>query len=279
MLKWCTYCQHYMGEKQPYDSFELTHGICDPCLSQGRHKDSLHIRALQPIAAFHQDLRDKAVAGVDISIPDVIAASKRLGISSLDMTIGILQPILNEMGRLFLAGKVTVAKEHAFTQKVEGMMRDLFAMTPAMKNSQGQQPVVILSCVDGNYHWLGLRLLELSLLEEGIPVRAFIPSLPRDEVIQLAVDLRPLVLGLSVYDLKQCHEALLIREGIQQRTGGSYVPQIAVGGHGAKEFLEAQGVNQLIEQGIGYFRESFEFVAYMKNYLTELSQGTAEASA
>lgn len=279
MLKWCTYCQHYMGEKQPYESLELTHGICDPCWSEGRHKDSSYIRALRPIAAFHQDLRDKAVAGVDISIPEVIAASKSLGISSVDMAIGILQPILNEMGRLFLAGKVTVAKEHAFTQKVEGIIGDLFAMTPAMKNCQGQSPMVLLTCVDGNYHWLGLRLLELSLLEEGIPVRAFIPSLPRDEVIQLAVDMRPLVLGLSVYDQKQCHEAFLIREGIQRKTGGMHVPHIAVGGHGAKEFLEAKGVDQLIEQDIGYFRQSFDFVASMKKFLAEKSQGTEEASA
>ncbi|HET9241143.1 MAG TPA: hypothetical protein VFO10_28010 [Oligoflexus sp.] len=279
MLKWCTYCQHYMGEKQPYESLELTHGICDACCSEGRHKDISHIRALQPIAAFHQDLRDKAVDGADISIPDVITASKSLGISSVDMAIGILQPILNEMGRLFLAGKVTVAKEHAFTQKVESMISDLFAMTPAMKNCQGQKPLVILSCVDGNYHWLGLRLLELSLLEEGIPVRAFVPSLPRDEIIQLAVDMRPLVLGLSVYDRQQCHEAWLIREGIQRRTEGAYVPHVAVGGHGAKEFLEAKGVDQLIERDIGYFRQSLDFVAYLKNFLTERDPCEDEASA
>lgn len=279
MLKWCTYCQHYMGEKQPYESFELTHGICDPCWADGRHKDSSHIRALQPITAFYQDLRDKAVAGVDISIPEVIADSKKLGITSVDMTIGILQPILNEMGRLFLAGKVTVAKEHAFTQKVESLISDLFTMTPAMKNCQGQKPLVILSCVDGNYHWLGLRLLELSLLEEGIPVRAFIPSLPRDEVIQLAVDMRPLVLGLSVYDLQQCHEAWLIREGIQRKTAGTYVPHMAVGGHGAKEFLEHRGVDQLIDQDIGYFRQGLDFVAYMKTFLMTKDPSIDEASA
>jgi methanogenic corrinoid protein MtbC1 len=268
-----------MGEKQPYESFELTHGICDPCWADGRHKDSSHIRALQPIAAFYQDLRDKAVAGVDISIPEVIADSKKLGITSVDMTIGILQPILNEMGRLFLAGKVTVAKEHAFTQKVESLISDLFTMTPAMKNCQGQKPLVILSCVDGNYHWLGLRLLELSLLEEGIPVRAFIPSLPQGEVIQLAVDMRPLVLGLSVYDLQQCHEAWLIREGIQRKTAGTYVPHMAVGGHGAKEFLEQRGVDQLIDQDIGYFRQGLDFVAYMKTFLMTKDPSIDEASA
>jgi methanogenic corrinoid protein MtbC1 len=183
------------------------------------------------------------------------------------------------MGRLFLAGKVTVAKEHAFTQKVESMISDLFTMTPAMKNCLGEKPLVILSCVDGNYHWLGLRLLELSLLEEGIPVRAFIPSLPRDEVIQLAVDMRPLVLGLSVYDLQQCREAWLIREGIQRKTAGAYVPHMAVGGHGAQEFLEQRGVDQLIEGDIGYFRQSLDFVVYMKTFLTTREQSVDEASA
>jgi methanogenic corrinoid protein MtbC1 len=245
----------------------MTHSICKSCRDSAKHSDSAHIQKIQSIAEFYHDIRDKAVDGADIVIEEVIADSKRLGISPVDMAIGILQPVLNEMGQLFLDGKVTVAKEHAFTHKVDRMVSDLFALTASMKKCQQQAPLVILTCVEGNYHWLGLRLLQLSLLEEQIPTQAFVPSLPRDEIIQLAVEQRPLVLGLSVYDRGQCAEAWTIREGIRNRTAGSYTPKVAVGGNGAKEFLDEKGVDQLLEQDIGYFRQSLDFVAYMKSFL------------
>ncbi len=267
MLIWCAYCQHYLGEKQPYESFEMTHSICEKCCESGRHKDRAHIREIQPIAKFHADIRDKAVRGEEILIEQVLAESKRLGISSVDMAIGILQPVLNEMGRLYEEGKVTVAQEHAFTDKVDRMITDLFALSPAMKNCKEKSPLVMLTCVDGNYHWLGLRLLELNLLEENIPTRAFIPSLPRDEIIQLAAKLRPVVLGLSVYQKEQCAEASSIRAGILQRTAGAFAPIMAVGGNGAKQLLEEKGLEQWIENEIGFFRQSLDFVAYMKTFL------------
>ncbi len=267
MLIWCAYCQHYLGEKQPYESFEMTHSICEKCCESGRHKDRAHIKELQPIAEFHANIRDKAVEGEEILIEQVLAESKRLGISSVDMAIGILQPVLNEMGRLHEQGKVTVAQEHAFTDKVERMISDLFALSPAMKNCQEKRPLVMLTCVDGNYHWLGLRLLELNLLEVNIPTRAFIPSLPREEIIQLAAQLQPIVLGLSVYQKEQCTEASSIREGILQSTAGAYAPTVVVGGHGAKQLLEEKGLTQWIENDIGFFRQSLDFVAYMKTFL------------
>jgi methanogenic corrinoid protein MtbC1 len=267
MLKWCAYCQHFLGEKPPYDSFEMTHGICESCRASQRSQDSAHIMQIQTIAEFYNDIRDKAVAGHDISIPEVIAESKRLGISSVDMAVGILQPILNEMGGLFIQGKVTVAIEHAFTHKVDRMVTDLFVLSTAMKDTHQKSPQVMLTCVDGNYHWLGLRLLELSLLDEGIPARAYIPSLPREEIIRLAVDQRPIVLGISVFDRAQCGEAGLIRDAILQRTQGQYAPRLAVGGNGAKQLLAERAVDQLIEHEIGYFRQSLDFVEFLKSFL------------
>jgi hypothetical protein len=54
---------------------------------------------------------------------------------------------------------------------------------------------------------------------------------------------------------------------------------MAVGGHGAKEFLEQRGVDQLIEQDIGYFRQGLDFVAYMKTFLTTKDPSIDEVSA
>jgi hypothetical protein len=31
MLKWCSYCQQFLGEVPDYDNFAVSHGICPGC--------------------------------------------------------------------------------------------------------------------------------------------------------------------------------------------------------------------------------------------------------
>jgi hypothetical protein len=38
MVTVCAWCQKYMGSREPLDSHELTHGICDDC----REREHLH---------------------------------------------------------------------------------------------------------------------------------------------------------------------------------------------------------------------------------------------
>ncbi|HYX33497.1 MAG TPA: B12-binding domain-containing protein [Oligoflexus sp.] len=267
MMKWCAYCQHYIGEKPPYTNFEVTHGICDDCCALRRHKDLAHISMIRPIVEFYKDLRDKAQSGTFIDLEGTISRSKELGIRPLDMAIGILQPSLNEIGKLFAAGTVTIAHEHAFTNSVDRMISQLFALTPAMKICQANPPLVVLSCVDGNYHWLGLRLLELALLGEGVSTRVFIPSLPGNEIIAQTIHLQPKVLGLSICSPTQIPEVEVIGHEIRATFSAPALPQIAVGGYGVHAFLDAKGTEQHEEKGLAYFRQSLDFVAFIRKTL------------
>ncbi len=267
MLKWCSYCQHFLGEKEPYEILEFTHGICENCRKLGRQKDAAHLKNLRPIIDFYNNLKDRALRSERLQLSEVIAESKQLGLSPLDTAIGVLQPALTEMGTLYAQGKVTAAKEHAFTTFVDRMVTHLLASSNGLVLSDEMQPSVVLTCIDGNYHWLGLKLLELALLEEQVPTRLFIPSLPTAEIIQLALEMRPQVLGISIFDRTQTVEAQNILAGIRAGTIDGYVPKIAVGGNGARVFLDEHGVDQLIEDDVGYFRQAYDFTNFLKSFL------------
>jgi hypothetical protein len=34
MLRYCSFCGLFLGEKEPYENKEVTHGICSPCLKE-----------------------------------------------------------------------------------------------------------------------------------------------------------------------------------------------------------------------------------------------------
>lgn len=267
MLKWCSYCQHFIGEKEPYERLEFTHGICDSCRQLGRQSDKTHLKNLKPIVDFYKSLKDRAVSSERLNLSEIIEESRQLGLSSLDTAIGILQPALIEMGTLFMQSKVTAAKEHAFTAFVDKMVTHLLASHTAMETMDVEKPEVLLACVDGNYHWLGLKLLELALLEEKIPTRLYIPSLPTAEIISLALELRPAVIGLSIFDAKQAEEARVICDAIEGDQGARYRPKIAVGGNGARVYLEEHQQEALHIGSISYFRQAFAFTDFLKEQL------------
>lgn len=31
MIRWCSYCQKFLGERAPFDDPSFTHGICERC--------------------------------------------------------------------------------------------------------------------------------------------------------------------------------------------------------------------------------------------------------
>lgn len=64
-----------------------------------------------------------------------------------------------------------------------------------------------------------------------------------------------------------------LREGILLKTEGTYVPKVVVGGHGVKQFLDEKGLDQWIENEIGFFRQGLDFVEYMKSCLPHNDDG------
>ncbi|HQU34254.1 MAG: hypothetical protein B7Z68_10900 [Acidobacteria bacterium 21-70-11] len=199
MISWCSYCQTYQGEVPPFDRFDLTHGICKACTEKKAMADGDAVARIQPIVDFHARLREKARDGFATAPRDVFDQAVALGIQPLDLLIGLVQPALYEIGDLWTRGEVTVANEHRFSAMVDSLTALVLERMPRGRGlRRSAEPDVLLANADGNYHTLGVRMVELLLVAHGLTTVAVVPGVPAGETLELARSLRPRTFGVSV---------------------------------------------------------------------------------
>jgi methanogenic corrinoid protein MtbC1 len=240
MFRWCSYCQKLLGETPPYDDYRVSHGICSECAGKLDGGAEFPVRGL----ALFQKLFAAAQEG-DLSVcRRVIAEALSLGWSASDAAVGLIQPALYEIGRLWEAGKVSIAQERVFSAWCDRAMTLLEKHSPKISG----KPQVLICAVDGNRHLLGPRMAALYLRDRGVRATALLSGLPDDEIVKLCRLKRPEVLGLSV-----AMEAGLPRvRAIKDRLGDlQRPPRVVVGGLAARleaaaEFERVQTVADIL---------------------------------
>ena len=78
------------------------------------------------------------------------------GQNLVDVELHIIQPAMYQIGEKWQANQVTVAQEHIATAIVQSVM------TAALLRSTPPAPIgkrVLLACVAGNHHTVGLRMV------------------------------------------------------------------------------------------------------------------------
>lgn len=199
MIRWCTYCQSYMGESEPFNKFDLTHGMCAGCAKSGAGETAAAVKQLRPLSDFFRKLRAEVRKGINSDPADWIKKAFELGIKPQDLLLGVVQPVLYEVGELWAKGEITVAAEHRFSAFTEAMVNAIFLHYPDIaRHRQSEEPDILLANADGNYHTLGLKFLELGLLAAGLKTFTVLPGLPCREVLGLVNELHPGGVGLSI---------------------------------------------------------------------------------
>ena len=186
-----------MGESAPYDDFSWTDGICLSCKAEIKSKKVIDLSAMNHKIEFFRDLRIKAFKGEIINHIAMLKQAEQLHIQPGDVLIGVLQPILCEIGNLFEQGKISTIEEHRFSilaEKVLSHFEEKYLQALATSN-----PCVILASADQNYHTIGVRILSLLLMAEGIRVMSIVPSVPAQDLARLCEETNPKVLGISIF--------------------------------------------------------------------------------
>lgn len=240
MIRWCAYCQTFQGEVPPYDSYDLTHGVCDACEKASKPTDGDAIDAIRPLARFYRELRFRAVDGFDAPGSRILDEAMALGIQPVDLLVGMLQPALAEIGTAWAEGRVSVAIEHRFSAAVESVAVAALARLPRSSGvRQAARPEILLTIADGNFHTLGLKVVELILLSAGRAVLAVAPGLPSSEIIELARSSKPEVLGVSASGTEHVAPVREIAEGLATWPPQTR-PRLVVGGQLAKAGLQLE---------------------------------------
>ena len=161
---------------------------------------------------------------------DAAAAERTLrGFDQLGAQVDVIQPALEQLGELCACGQASAAEERRATAIVERLLpRRLAAAAP------GSRERVVLACVEGEHHALGLRMTADVLGDAGFSVDYLGASVPLEALLRLVEDEAAPLVGLSV-SLSAGVPALL-------RTGRAlaameHPPRLFLGGGGVPESL------------------------------------------
>lgn len=195
MIKWCSYCHHYICECEPWDDFQITHGVCQTCFQLVLDDIPPDPLAMQEIKRFFRSMQAVARSGTQVEVDQILQESDRLRLPPIDLMLGILQPLLVQIGLLWEAGRVTVAEEHRFSALADQLLAHA---RKAFGASAPDRVNLILFNAEGNDHCLGLMMAEYFFTACGIATQVLIQGLPDHAILDLLDSRKPDVVGFSV---------------------------------------------------------------------------------
>ncbi|HEY3286354.1 MAG TPA: cobalamin-dependent protein [Gemmatimonadaceae bacterium] len=154
------------------------------------------------------------------------------GRSLVDVELHVIQSALYRIGERWQANEVSVAQEHMASAIVQSVMTiALLQASPRAANGKK----VLLACVAGNDHAIGLRIVADAFLLGGWDVRYLGPNVPTPALIGQVIEWQPHLLGLSVSFAQQLP---VVRDVIAQLDArlGLRRPGVIVGGLAINNF-------------------------------------------
>lgn len=232
MLRWCSWCQKFMGETPPLDDYRISHGLCRDCEETAGNAAAsrVQIEKTRGIKLFFQDIHRSVLSREFLKAREIIERADKLEIDDISLVFGVLQPTLHNVGLMWESGLIDVGQEHAYTDIVGRTLELLYSRSPhADGHRQSSSPAVLLACVNGNSHSVGIRMLEYQLAASGIPSYLLAPGAPAAEIAAAVAKLKPRVLGLSIAISFQSSELDNIKKALAGQP--QPWPEVYVGGN------------------------------------------------
>ncbi len=150
----------------------------------------------------------------------------------LGFELHVIQPALYWIGELWQANQASVAQEHLATAIVHAVMTVGLVRSPP-KSLNGKR--VLLACVEGNQHAVGLRIVADSFMLSGWDVQYLGANVPTRALVQQVEQWRPNLVGLSV---SFAHQLPVVKSIIQQLSDrlGNAKPAVTIGGLAINRF-------------------------------------------
>jgi methylmalonyl-CoA mutase cobalamin-binding domain/chain len=154
------------------------------------------------------------------------------GQSLVDVELHVIQPSLYHIGDKWQANQVTVAQEHMATAITESVMTlGLLRSSPLAAIDKR----VLLACVEGNNHTIGLRMVSDAFQLTGWDVQYLGANVPTKALVDQAVEWKPHVIGLSVSFAQQLRVVKEVVTQLRDRLGNTR-PTVIIGGLAINRF-------------------------------------------
>jgi methanogenic corrinoid protein MtbC1 len=179
-------------------------------------------------SAFEAEL----LAGNHRGAQAVLDATLDAGSSLVEAEMHVVQPALYRIGRKWQANQVSVAQEHLSTSIARmAMARGLLRSDPPPLNGRK----VLLACVQGNEHAVGLQMVADAFQLDGWDVQYLGANVPARSLVAHAAAWKPDLLGLSVSFPQQLRVVKEIVAAMKAALDDSR-PPVLVGGLAVNRF-------------------------------------------
>ncbi len=156
--------------------------------------------------------------------------ARSMGCRLVDVLMGLVAPLLYQIGEEWERGVVTVDDEHRFTAFCEALYELVAAeIAPAAS----PRSVVLAMNAPDNHHTLGIRLLALWLLDRGVGARVVLPTPSPQDLVGLVLETQPRVLMISLSLAQQQPKVATLIAGIAKLPERQR-PRILIGGSAVK---------------------------------------------
>jgi methanogenic corrinoid protein MtbC1 len=234
MIIWCSYCQIFIGETEPYHNFSLSHGICEQCEKSIATAHEKTINLARELGEIHKTIRSAArrndLEAVELAIEHANAA----GIRSADILMGVLSPLLYKIGLAWQRGNITIKEEHHFTEFAEKIYKLIAAKTQSAlpPTNTSERPILLMNTTT-NAHNLGVRFVSLWL--ESLGLRSKIVEMPKNyhDLERNIHEYAPKFLLISLSIADQRDEVVSLVQGVH-RLPKALQPKIIIGGYAVK---------------------------------------------
>jgi methanogenic corrinoid protein MtbC1 len=191
-------------------------------------------------------LRDALVAGDRRGALKLMEGQPGLDADPFAATASLVHEAMVSVGRGWQANRISVAQEHLATATAQTVMVQTFCAQEAAV-PYGKR--VVLACVEGNHHGLGLRMVADAFELAGWQVACLGPNTPTRTLVEMADREPPDLIGLSASlprHLRPARDAI----GALRAKLGARAPRILLGGQVVNRFsriARTLGADQVLE--------------------------------
>lgn len=153
----------------------------------------------------------------------------------VDVEMHVMQPALYAIGEKWQANQVSVAQEHMATAIVQSVMTAGLLRAPPPPDPLGTR--VLLACVEGNHHGVGLRMIADAFLLDGWDVQYLGTNVPARALVQQALAWQPHLVGLSISFPQQLPVTKQVIGQLAQSFGNRR-PAVILGGLAINRFTQ-----------------------------------------
>ncbi|MCM3708063.1 MULTISPECIES: cobalamin B12-binding domain-containing protein [Cytobacillus] len=115
-------------------------------------------------------------------------------LTRIEVYQNLITPAMQHIGHLWETNQITVADEHLATATCDFVLSKLAYQHE--KRSSPQKAMFL--CLDGEQHYIGLKMVNSLFEEHGWETKYFGPSLPLEYALKTAKEWKPSVIGMSV---------------------------------------------------------------------------------